>query len=144
MKYEGTVEQIVRKFCRLEYLGYGLYMQISKSCPAGSSARKQIEEVAKDEYRHGVMFGNFLKNKYSVSTMPKFWISLGRTIGCLMTCIPTKSKIKRFSKLEEEACKDLAKALESERWVEMHKLLKAIQPDELRHAQLYDSIYGAG
>ena len=140
MQIEGSKKSIIKKYYRAEFMGAGFYGQLAKSSPDYKISTK-VNKVAEDEYRHGVMFSRFYSKHYGGKSIPSLWLFLGKVAACMIFFIPFKLKIKVLSSIEEKATKQVAEALSRDIDADIAKLLKAITPDELRHAKLYESIY---
>jgi len=129
--------------CRIEHLASGFYHSLSKRYWKKEELAKTLGRFSREELKHGVMFGKAYHEEFGKKLITNPWAALGKTLAFLQYFIPLRWKLKTLSAVESSALGLLKKELRSERTNRYRDILRKIQPDEVRHASLYSSLYGA-
>ena len=144
MEFKGSIEKQCRRYYRMEFLGAGLYnrlaLQIQKKHP---QLADRLRKIAKDEEKHGMMFGKFYEKNYGKNYSKGIWLMLGDLIARFIYPMPLAKKVKKFSDAEEDAVVKLdgifsSGKLDGDPFL---KCLKAIYADELDHSKVYSEYY---
>lgn len=129
--------------CRIEHLGSGFYSSLSNQYRKNREVSNTLEIFAKDEYRHGVMFGRAFQDEFGKKIMAGPWRICGRIMAFSQYLIPLRWKLKSLSHLESLALTQMNRELRSEKPNRYRTILKKIQADEQRHSAFYSSLYPA-
>jgi rubrerythrin len=144
MEIKGSSEKLCRRYYRMEFIGYGLYnriaSQVEKSKP---QMAERLRKVARDEEKHGFMFGKFYQKQFGKNYSKAIWGFVGDVLARLIYPMSTEKKVKKFSDKEKEAVQNLDHAFAGGEWVgdPFLKCLKAIYADELDHSKVYEEFY---
>ena len=144
MKIKGSSQELTKKYYRMEFIGAGVYNQIASQIEKKNpSLAERLRKVAKDEHKHGMMFGKFYQKQYGKKYSKGIWIFIGKMIARLIYPMPLEKKIMKFSQAECDAVRELDRVFRTgeKQGDPFLKCLKAIYPDELDHSKVYGEFY---
>ena len=130
--------QITKSF-RMEMMGTGLYRSLSAQYRKREpKLSERFWEFAGHEYMHGRFFSKHFQKTYGKELSgERFWIFLGKVTAFMMRPMPLKVKLRKLSTIESQAVARIEQVLKGEGDDGLHKIMKAILPDEKAHASLY-------
>lgn len=127
---------------RIEFLATGFYESLAKRYSKKEDIADTMAVFSKDEYRHGLMFRKALNDEFGKSVMAGPWIFFGKTLAFLQYLIPLRWKLKTLSVIESLALAIMKKDLKADPPNRYQTIVRKINPDEIRHASYYESLYG--
>lgn len=127
---------------RIEFIATGFYLSLSKRYRKKEEIAEILAVFSKDEYRHGLMFRKGLSDEFGKSLKVGPWVFCGKTMAFLQYLVPLRWKLKTLSITESLALALMKKELRADPPNRYQTIVRKIQPDEIRHASFYESLYG--
>lgn len=126
---------------RIEFLASGFYLSLAKRYRKKEDIAGTLAVFSKDEHRHGLMFRKGLQDEFGKSVMIGPWRFCGRSLAFLQYLVPLKWKLKTLSATESMAMALMKRELKADPPNRYQTIVRKIQPDEIRHASYYESLY---
>jgi len=137
------VKSKIRLSFRIELIGKGYYSkladQIAKKQP---ELAEKLSLFSRHEHKHSKLFARLYAEMYG--KQPGFewpWQFAGKTIGVFLRPLPPRLKLKRLGSIEKMAVRQIEKALASGQEGGYFDIIRAILPDEQKHAALFNEFY---
>ena len=135
--------RVIRSY-RMEMIGTGLYRSFAaQHGPRDAELGKRFLKFSEDEYMHGKLFSKFFLKTYGRMLRGEgFWIFMGRMAAAMMRMSSLEKKMKKLSRIESGAVKQIQRELPVCENPGLQRILKTILPDEMDHADLYQEWFG--
>lgn len=130
----------IRLSYRMELVGQGYYSRLADQY--GSKYPELADKMrlfSRHEHKHSKLFAKLYSEMYGKQPGYEWiWRNIGKMAGFILRPLSLEKKLKRLSSVEKMAVKQIEKALQTGQEGGYFKVIKAILPDEERHAALYD------
>lgn len=133
----------IRLSFRMELIGKGYYSKLAdQNAKKHPELAEKLSLFSRHEHKHSKLFAKLYSDLYGKQPGYEWpWQLAGKTMGVILWPLPIKLKLKRLGSIEKMAVRQIEKALASGEEGGYFDVIRAILPDEQKHAALFNEFY---